>query len=98
MDADAQIDLGADPHFKDAATRYGFVSGKSTHADRLATIRALHANYADLPNVLAELNIPRVDGIVLDLGLSSDQLADRDRGRLQRGRQAGHPVGEHRDG
>ena len=35
-----QFDLSADPAFAQAATRYGFVSGKSTHADRLATIRS----------------------------------------------------------
>ncbi|MGP1630761.1 MAG: threonine synthase, partial [Giesbergeria sp.] len=35
-----QFDLSDDPHFPEAAARYGFVSGKSTHADRLATIRA----------------------------------------------------------
>jgi threonine synthase len=34
-----QFDLSADPAFKQAAQRYGFASGKSTHADRLATIR-----------------------------------------------------------
>ncbi len=34
-----RFDLSADPAFADAAGRYGFVSGKSTHADRLATIR-----------------------------------------------------------
>jgi threonine synthase len=34
-----QFDLSADPLFAQAASRYGFVSGKSTHADRLATIR-----------------------------------------------------------
>ncbi|NMM05295.1 threonine synthase [Polaromonas sp.] len=33
------FDLSADAAFKSAAQRYGFVSGKSTHADRLATIR-----------------------------------------------------------
>ena len=36
---DGRFDLSADPHFADAATRYGFSSGKSTHADRLATIK-----------------------------------------------------------
>jgi threonine synthase len=35
----ASFDLRADPAFKDAAQRYGFASGRSTHADRLATIR-----------------------------------------------------------
>ena len=36
---EGRFDLSADPHFADAAGRYGFVSGKSTHADRLATIK-----------------------------------------------------------
>ena len=39
MAKDGQFDLSADPAFKDAADKYGFVSGKSTHADRLATIK-----------------------------------------------------------
>jgi len=43
-------------------------------------VRAVHANYSDLPEVLAQLNIQTVDGILLDLGLSSDQLADSSRG------------------
>ncbi|MDR3004562.1 MAG: threonine synthase, partial [Acidovorax sp.] len=34
-----KFDLSADPVFKDAAAKYGFVSGKSTHADRLVTIK-----------------------------------------------------------
>ncbi len=38
------------------------------------------ANYAELPEVLAELGLPRCHGILLDLGLSSDQLADGSRG------------------
>jgi threonine synthase len=36
---EGRFDLSADPAFADAASRYGFRSGKSTHADRLATIR-----------------------------------------------------------
>lgn len=36
---DGFFDLSADPLFAQAAAHYGFVSGKSTHADRLATIR-----------------------------------------------------------
>ncbi len=36
---DGRFDFGADPRFAQAAARYGFESGKSTHADRLATIR-----------------------------------------------------------
>ena len=40
----------------------------------------LHANYADMPELLRQMGIEAVDSILLDLGLSSDQLADRDRG------------------
>ncbi len=43
-------------------------------------VKTFAANYADLPEVLAEAQVPLVDGILLDLGLSSDQLADRERG------------------
>ncbi|WP_437193204.1 16S rRNA (cytosine(1402)-N(4))-methyltransferase RsmH [Planctomicrobium sp. SH527] len=38
------------------------------------------ASYADLAQVLDEAGISKVDRILLDLGLSSDQLADEDRG------------------
>ena len=40
------FDLSGDARFRDAAARYGFQSGRSTHADRLATIRDLHQHCA----------------------------------------------------
>lgn len=43
-------------------------------------VQAFASNYADIPEVLEHCGIPLVDGILLDLGLSSDQLADRERG------------------
>jgi 16S rRNA (cytosine1402-N4)-methyltransferase len=43
-------------------------------------VEAVHANFCDLPEVLKELGIDRVDGVILDLGVSSDQLADPARG------------------
>ena len=43
-------------------------------------VRVFQANFCDIPEVLAELNIEKVDGVLLDLGLSSDQLADNERG------------------
>ena len=48
------------------------LSGLSCHLHK--------ASYAELPRVLAENAIPAVDRILLDLGLSSDQLADETRG------------------
>ena len=43
-------------------------------------VQLANHNYSDIPEVLAALQIESVDGILLDLGLSSDQLADRARG------------------
>jgi 16S rRNA (cytosine1402-N4)-methyltransferase len=43
-------------------------------------VTVVHANFCDLPEVLDPLGITAVDGILLDLGLSSDQLADPERG------------------
>jgi len=38
------------------------------------------SNYADLPEILQQLEIENVNSALLDLGLSSDQLSARDRG------------------
>jgi len=43
-------------------------------------VKLAQVNFCELPEVLGALEIPRVDGIVLDLGVSSDQLADVQRG------------------
>ncbi|NCU66628.1 threonine synthase [Acidovorax sp. 210-6] len=45
LSTQGQFDLSQDPRFADAAARYGFASGKSTHADRLATIRATYERH-----------------------------------------------------
>lgn len=39
-----------------------------------------HASYDDIPEVRAADDLPLANGVLLDLGLSSDQLADRNRG------------------
>lgn len=43
-------------------------------------IKLVNANFCDAPEVLKQLDIESVDAIVLDLGLSSDQLEDTTRG------------------
>lgn len=40
----------------------------------------VRSNYSEMPAVLAELGIEKVDGILLDLGVSSHQLDDEGRG------------------
>ena len=42
---DGQFDVSADPLFIEAAQRYGFQSGKSTHANRLATIKETYERF-----------------------------------------------------
>lgn len=43
-------------------------------------VRFAQANYRDIPEVLDALSIDAVDAVLLDVGLSSDQLADDTRG------------------
>ncbi|BDU52717.1 threonine synthase [Limnohabitans sp. INBF002] len=43
-----KFDLSGNPHFAEAATRYGFASGKSTHANRLATIQDVHKRFGEM--------------------------------------------------
>lgn len=43
-------------------------------------VELVKANFCELPEVLSQLEIEAVDGVLLDLGLSSDQLADETRG------------------
>ncbi|HEY1686414.1 MAG TPA: 16S rRNA (cytosine(1402)-N(4))-methyltransferase RsmH [Tepidisphaeraceae bacterium] len=49
--------------------------------DRLANVdcqkRFFHANFAELGDVLAEVGIAQVDGILADLGISTNQLFDQ---------------------
>ena len=44
VDAGGEFDLAGTPFFA-RLSDFGFVSGRSTHADRLATIRRIHADY-----------------------------------------------------
>ncbi|HMT58020.1 MAG TPA: threonine synthase [Ottowia sp.] len=72
-----RFDLSGDARFAQAAARYGFVSGTSTHADRLATIRDVHARHgvtidthtADGVKVAREHLQPGVPMIVLETAL-----------------------------
>ncbi|MBK6867255.1 MAG: threonine synthase [Burkholderiales bacterium] len=74
---DGRFDLSGDAAFAQVHQRYGFVSGKSTHADRLATIRDVFAKHgvmidthtADGVKVAREHLQPGVPMIVLETAL-----------------------------
>ena len=72
-----RFDLGAEPAFGQLRERYGFASGKSTHADRIAAIRDTYRRFqvtidthtADGLKVAREHLTPGVPMIVLETAL-----------------------------
>jgi threonine synthase len=72
-----RFDLAADPAFAQAAARFGFASSRSTHADRLATIRDTERRFAtvidphtaDGLKAAREHRAPGVPMIVLETAL-----------------------------
>ena len=72
-----RFDLSGNAHFAEAATRYGFASGKSTHANRLAAIQDVYARFhemidthtADGVKVARENVQPGIPMIVLETAL-----------------------------
>jgi threonine synthase len=77
LSSTGRFELGSDPAFADVRKRYGFVSGKSTHADRIATIRStwerlgvmIDTHTADGLKVAGEHLKPGVPMIVLETAL-----------------------------
>jgi 16S rRNA (cytosine1402-N4)-methyltransferase len=49
-------------------------------SDYGARVTLVHARYDELAGILADRGLPRVQGVLFDLGVSSPQLDDRDRG------------------
>lgn len=66
------IGIDRDPIALDAARKR-----LEPYRDRVSLV---HANYSEIENVLDGLDIDGVDGILLDLGVSSPQLDDGERG------------------
>ena len=72
-----RFDVSADPAFAQAHTRYGFVSGKSTHANRLTTIRdtferfglTIDPHTADGLKVAREQRVPGQTVVILETAL-----------------------------
>jgi len=97
IEARGEFDLSGSPYFRNVAET-GFVSGRSTHADRIATIRAVHARYgvtvdphtADGIKVGLEQRDPRVPLVCLETALPA-KFAETIREAL--GREPERPAG-----
>jgi threonine synthase len=76
IESRGEFDLSGSPYFRNVAET-GFVSGRSTHAERIATIRAIHARFgvtvdphtADGIKVGLEHRDPRVPLVCLETAL-----------------------------
>lgn len=53
---------------------------KNSKIQKIGNIFLVNDNFANLENILADLKIKKVDAILADLGISSDQLKDENRG------------------
>ncbi|MBA2672125.1 threonine synthase [Ramlibacter sp.] len=77
LSRDGRFDLSGDAAFENIRTRYGFISGKSTHGDRLATIRdtwerfgtMIDTHTADGLKVARQFVQPGVPMVVLETAL-----------------------------
>lgn len=77
--------FGGGGHSKEIAKRGGEVLGidrddAALENAKKLNIKAVKGNFADIDNLLDNLNIDKIDGAVLDLGVSSHQLDEADRG------------------
>ena len=56
------------------------IAAASKRLEPYKNVDIVHSNYANIENVLSELGVDSVDGILLDLGVSSYQFDNKDRG------------------
>lgn len=50
------------------------------YAKEFRHVECLNANFADLPHITQKINFPKADGLLIDLGISSDELESSGRG------------------
>ena len=74
IDRDSEALAAADKHLAELAAEMEEKKGEHP------SYTLIKANYGDMPQVLAELNIRAADGILLDLGISSYQIDNPERG------------------
>ena len=59
---------------------YAHEAAKKTLKDHLNKITFVHDNFANIKSILQNLGIEKVDGVLLDIGVSSHQLDEAERG------------------
>lgn len=77
LDREGVFDLSQHPKFGEVVNKYGFLSGKSTHVDRLHTIRQCFEKYgvmidthtADALKIATEQRDPKIPMLVLETAL-----------------------------
>lgn len=72
------VSFDRDGEAVEAAGRHLEEVARKTHSE--ASYKLIHGNYRDMAPVLEELGIGKVNGILLDLGVSSHQLDSPERG------------------
>ena len=60
--------------------RFALAAAQERLKDYLPRVTFVHSNFSELDRILEELQIPAVDGMLFDLGVSSPQLDDALRG------------------
>jgi 16S rRNA (cytosine1402-N4)-methyltransferase len=68
------IGIDADPR------NLEFARARLAEANVSCPVRFFHANFAEFPDVLEAANVPAVDGVLADLGISTNQLFDEQYG------------------
>ena len=71
--------FGGAGHSKEIINNLDINKGQLIGIDR-DDVTYVHGNHDDIKEILEKLNIEKVDGILLDLGVSSYQLDERNRG------------------